>query len=201
MLFLLALWPFATMDSRRRRHAALAGTIILSAAAIYDMDVINGPEIIGALLVGGSVGLLLGRGWPRGRLMPLLTICTGCAAAGMLIAATAAWLNPYAFGLVEDESSGVATRHLLALAAVAVGGVGASICALTALFRRDRSGMMSLVLAVAMAGWSAAGLACLLENIGLLVAGGLAGAAGTGIGLRLCGGARGKGLADAEAHP
>ena len=36
LLFLLALWPFATMDSRRRRHAALAGTIILSAAAIYD---------------------------------------------------------------------------------------------------------------------------------------------------------------------
>lgn len=201
LLFLLALWPFATLAGHRRRHAAFAGTIILSAAAIYDMDVINGPEIIGALLAGGCFGLLLGRGWPRGRLMPLLTTCTGIAAAGMLFAAAAAWLNPYAFGLVEDGGFSIAARYLLALAGVTVGGVGALICALMALLRRDRSGMMLLVLAIAMAGWSAAALAFLLENIGLIVVGGLAGAAGTGVALRLCGGVGRKGLADAGAHP
>ena len=47
---------------------------MLSAAAVYDMDVLNGPEIIGALLIGGAVGLLLGREWPESRLTVLLTI-------------------------------------------------------------------------------------------------------------------------------
>ena len=201
LLFLFALWPFATLSSDRRRHAALAGTLILSAAAIYDMDVINGPQIIGALLAGGGFGLLLGREWPRDRLMPLIAICTGLAVAAMLCAAAAAWLNPYAFGLIDAGSIDVAVRHMLALAGVAAGGLGVLACALTALFRRDRSGMMPIILAIAMAGWSAAALAFLLENLGLVVAGGLAGAAGTGIALRLCGGAGPKGLADAGAHP
>ena len=200
LLFLFALWPFATLSRDSRRHAALAGTLILSAAAIYDMDVINGPQIIGALLAGGGFGLLLGREWPRDRLMPLIAICTGLAVAAMLCAA-AAWLNPYAFGLIDAGSIDVAVRHMLALAGVAAGGLGALACALTALFRRDRSGMMPIILAIAMAGWSAAALAFLLENLGLVVAGGLAGAAGTGIALRLCGGAGPKGLADAGAHP
>ena len=201
LLFLFALWPFATLSRDSRRHAALAGTLILSAGAIYDMDVINGPQIIGALLAGGGFGLLLGREWPRDRWMPLMAICTGFAAAAMLFTAAAAWLNPYAFGLIDAGSIDVAVRHMLALAGVAAGGLGALACALTALFRRDRSGMMPIILAIAMAGWSAAALAFLLENLGLVVAGGLAGAAGTGIALRLCGGAGPKGLADAGAHP
>ena len=201
LLFLFALWPFAAMTSDSRRHAALAGTLILSAGAIYDMDVINGPQIIGALLAGGGFGLLLGREWPRDRWMPLIAICTGLAVAAMLFAAAAAWLNPYAFGLIDAGSIDVAARHMLALAGVAAGGVGALVCALTALFRRDRSGKMPLVLAIALAGWSAVSLAFLLENLGLMAAGGLAGAAGTGIALRLCGGAGPKGLADTGAHP
>ena len=119
----------------------------------------------------------------------------------MLFAAAAAWLNPYAFGLVDEGSTGVAARHMLALAVVTMGGIGASICALIALLGGERSAVLLLVLAIAMAGWSAAALALLLENVGLLAAGGLSAAAGTGVALRICGGARGKGLADAGAHP
>ncbi|WP_176592743.1 NAD(P)(+) transhydrogenase (Re/Si-specific) subunit beta [Sphingobium sp. EM0848] len=52
-----------------------------------------------------------------------------------------------------------------------------------------------------LAGWAVAGSAFLLENMGMAVAGGLAGAAGTVLGLRLCGGAVRKGLADAGRHP
>ena len=201
LLFLGASWPSAIMSGQRRRHAALAGTIILSAVAVYDMDVINGPDIIGALIVGGGFGLLLGREWPRGRWMPLLTIFTGFSAAAMLCAAAAAWLNPYAFGLVDEGSTGVAARHMLALAVVTMGGIGASTCALGALLGGERSAVLLLVLAIAMAGWSAAALALLLENVGLLAAGGLSAAAGTGVALRICGGARGKGLADAGSRP
>ncbi|WP_097091015.1 hypothetical protein [Novosphingobium sp. Chol11] len=201
LLFLGASWPSAIMSGQTRRHAALVGTMILSAVAVYDMDVINGPDIIGALIVGGGFGLLLGREWPRGRWMPLLTIFTGFSAAAMLCAAAAAWLNPYAFGLVDEGSIGIAARHMLALAVVTMGGIGASTCALGALLGGERSAVLLLVLAIAMAGWSAAALALLLENVGLLAAGGLSAAAGTGVALRICGGARGKGLADAGSHP
>ena len=201
LLFLGASWPSAIMSGQRRRHAALAGTIILSAVAVYDMDVINGPDIIGALIVGGGFGLLLGREWPRGRWMPLLTIFTGFSAAAMLFAAAAAWLNPYAFGLVDEGSTGIAARYMLALAVVTMGGIGASICALIALLGGERSAVLLLVLAIAMAGWSVAALAFLLKNVGLLAAGGLSAAAGTGVALRICGGARGKGLADAGSRP
>nr|WP_245405714.1 NAD(P)(+) transhydrogenase (Re/Si-specific) subunit beta [Sphingobium sp. Sx8-8] len=52
-----------------------------------------------------------------------------------------------------------------------------------------------------MAGWAVAANAFLLENMGLAVAGGLAGAAGSLFALRLCVGVGRKGLADAGRHP
>lgn len=200
-LFVFALWPLGAVAGRRRCQAALAGTVILSAAAVYDMDVLNAPEIIGALLIGGAVGLLLGREWPESRLTVLLTIFAGFAGAAMISAAAAAWLNPFAFGLVDEGSADVATRHLLALGAVALAGSGACAAAVVALLRRGGGNMALLAISIGMVGWAAAAFAFLLENMGLAVAGGLGGAAGTGIALRLCGGARGKGLADAEARP
>lgn len=201
LLFLYALSPWRTAPGVRRRQAAVAGTVILSAAAVYDMDVINGPEIIAALLIGGAIGLLLGREWPGSRMMALLTTLAGFAGAAMAFAAVAAWHNPFAFGLVDEGGAEIATRHLLALAVTVLMGSGACIGGVVALLRRwDAVGVL-LALTIGMAGWSAAAMAILLENIGLVVAGGLAGTAGMVIALRICGGARGKGLADNRSRP
>lgn len=199
--FFVALWPYAGVAARWRPRAALAGTVILSAAAIYDMDVINGPEIVAALLAGGAVGLLGGREWPWSRLATLLAVLAGCAGAALLFAVLAARLNPYAFGLVDEDAVDIAMRYLLILAAVAVAGSGAGICAVAALLKREGVEMLLAALAIGMAGWSAAAMAFLLQNIGLVVAGGLAGAAGTGFALRLWDGPQGKGLADALDRP
>lgn len=199
--FFVALWPHAGVAAQWRPRAAVAGTVILSAAAIYDMDVINGPEIIAVLLAGSAVGWLAGREWLWSRLIALLAVFAGCAGAALLFAALAVRLNPYAFGLVDDDAADIATRYLLMLVAAVVAGGGACICAIAGLFRREGKERLLAALAVGMAGWSAAAMAFLLQNPGLLVAGGLAGAAGTGVALRLCGGPQGKGLADALDRP
>lgn len=201
LLFFYALWPSRTVVDGRRRHAAVAGTAILSAAAIYGMDVINGPEIVAALIIGGAIGLMLGREWPESRLFALLTIFAACSGAAMVCAAVAAWLNPFAFGLVDEGRTGIAARHLVALAVAAFAGWGACIGGAVAMLRRGKAGGALLAISIGLAGWSAAAMAFLLENMGLVVAGGLAGAAGTGIALRICGGVRGKGLADAGSRP
>lgn len=59
----------------------------------------------------------------------------------------------------------------------------------------------AMALVGALSGWAVAGTAFLMENMGMAVAGGLAGAAGSLFALRLCGGAGRKGLADAGRHP
>ena len=201
LLFLYALSPLRTLPGGIGRHAAVAGTVILSAAAVYDMDVINGPEIIAALLIGGAIGLLLGRGWPGSRMVALLTTLAGFAGAAMAFAGAAAWHDPFAFGLGDEGSADIATRHLFALAVAVLMGSGACIGGVFAQLRRGEADWVLLALTIGMAGWSAAAMAILLENIGLVVAGGLAGAAGTVIALRICGGARRKGLADARPRP
>ncbi|KXU31792.1 NADP transhydrogenase subunit beta [Sphingobium sp. AM] len=59
----------------------------------------------------------------------------------------------------------------------------------------------ALALVGGFAGWSLAASAFLMENMPMAVAGGLAGAAGSLFGARLCGGAGRKGLADAGRRP
>lgn len=58
-----------------------------------------------------------------------------------------------------------------------------------------------LALVGGFAGWAVAASAFLMENMPMAVAGGLAGAAGSLFGARLCGGAGRKGLADGERRP
>jgi len=59
----------------------------------------------------------------------------------------------------------------------------------------------ALALVGGFAGWAVAASAFLMENMAMAVAGGLAGAAGSLFGARLCGGAGRKGLADGGHRP
>lgn len=200
-LFFLSIWPSGGTPARRQRHAAAAGIVLLTAAAVYGMDFINMPEIIGALVIGAALGLLMGREWPHHGLFFLITGLAGLTGCAAICAAAAIWLNPYAFGLIDQGSDGVAMRHLLMLVITLLTGAIACGAAFIALIRRDVGGIAVLALAIGMAGWSAAALAFLLQNIGMVAAGGLAGAGGAGVALRLRGGARGLGLADAGRGP
>jgi H+-translocating NAD(P) transhydrogenase subunit beta len=201
LLFVLAIWRVGSLSARAQLHAAAAGVLLLCAAAAYGMDVINTPEIIGALVIGAAVGLLLAREWPGPRLISLMTSLVGLSGCAALCAAAAIWLNPYAFGLVAEGGDKVETRQALMLVLTMLAGGAASSLAITVGIRRSMAGPALLALTIAMAGWSAAALAFLLQNVGMVVAGGLAGAAGMGSALRICGRAHWKGLAEAGRRP
>ncbi|HEX7742041.1 MAG TPA: NAD(P)(+) transhydrogenase (Re/Si-specific) subunit beta [Sphingobium sp.] len=254
LLFLLSLWPPGGVPHRRHRHAAAAGGLILTGTALYAADVVNLPEIVGALGIGGAIGVMLGRELPAHRLPALLTALAGLVGLAAIAVAQAAWLNPYAFGLIDGSGDRIAPRAAIIvgvailmgamtcaggvaallgpptrlgrsilppLAVLAIAGLflaafvallappllwaGMAVAALSAflLARRafDAGDTALLALTGAMAGWSVAATAFLLENIGLVVAGGLAGSAGSVMAMRLYHAASGKGLADAQRHP
>ncbi|KFG91650.1 NAD(P) transhydrogenase beta subunit precursor [Sphingobium herbicidovorans NBRC 16415] len=201
LLFFLSLWPSDGTPARRQRNTAAAGIALLSAAAVYGMDFINMPEIVGALVIGAALGLLMAREWPYHRLFVLMTGFAGLAGSAAICAAAAVWLNPYAFGLIDQGSDGIATRHMVMLVMTMSTGAVACGAAFVALIGRGVSSAALLALAIGMAGWSAAALAFLLQNIGMVAAGGLAGAGGAVLALRLWGRARGRGIADTGRGP
>jgi len=199
LIFSLLAAPAAAKSTHN--HAAASGILLLGAAAVYDMDIINMPEIAGALVIGGAAGMMLAREWPAAALPMLMTTLLGMASGAEICSAIAIWLNPYAFGLVAEGSQDVVAYDKLTVLFVLMTAGMACILTLILGIRRNGRGSGMLCLAIGMVGWSASGLALLLQNEGLLVAGGLSGTAGFGIALRIFGGARPKGLADMGREP
>ncbi|HJT41250.1 MAG TPA: hypothetical protein VJ762_13035 [Sphingobium sp.] len=206
LLFLLPLWP-AAAAWRHRRHAAMAGIVLLGAATGYGMDVVNMPEIVGALVIGGAAGLLLGRELAPRHLPALMTMFAGLVALAMIAVAVAVALNPHAFGLTEEGSDRLTLASTLAIGlcvltgAIACVGAGAALAGATSAPSRDIGATALMAATGGMTGWSIAAAAFLLENMGLAAAGGVVGAAGTVLALRLRGKAWRKGLAEPERRP
>lgn len=150
LLFLSALWRRSAV--RWGRNCAFLGVLILGGIAVYSHDVMNLPEICGIGVIGCAVGLVLGREWPVGRLPGLLAGSAAMAGLAGTTAALGAFLNPHAFGLLDDMTdrmmSGAAgvMAIVLGLGAVAGGG-GVAIIGEARLFRgRAWMGCVSLAL-------------------------------------------------------
>jgi len=252
LLFGLSLWLAAGGQLRRGAHIGFAGVAVLGAVTLYSHDVMAMPQMCAALLAGGALGLLIGRGVPKAALPAWLGVFAGQAGLAALLVALAAWRNPHAFRLLDDATDGMVQG---AVAAMGLGaGFGAMACggAMTILRREGtwigpllfgcglamlaggmvrafahdpQLGVMgggigvgliaghglvkgalragvgpALAAAGGMAGWAVAACGFLLENMGLAVAGGLAGATASLFALRLCGWVGRKGLADAGRH-
>jgi len=248
LLFLLSFWS----PARQGSHAAMGGTLILAAATLYSVDVVNMPEVVGATVIGTAMGFGLARESPSRalpRLLAALAGSVGLAAIAMMLAIDR---NPFAFGLIAEGADKVAPVKALAVSLGAMLGSAASGGAATLLLDRAaarsplffclllvtagvsaamfvRSGQslwlwasvafagvagvligrrlvghgLSALLAMTagLGGWSVVATALLLENMGLAIAGGLAGSAGGVAALRLCRAASRKGLAHAQRRP
>jgi H+-translocating NAD(P) transhydrogenase subunit beta len=249
LLFLLSLWgPVA-----QGRHAAIGGILILVAVTLYNVDVVNLPEVVGAAVIGTVLGFALARELPMRVFPRLLGVLTGSIGTAVIAMLLAVERNSNAFGLAGEGSDMLAPNKAIALSLGAIMGAMAAtggavalldrpgrangwlLCCLplglaavpSALFvqsaetiwlwagivpagfagmlfgRRllDHGPTALLAMTCGMVGWSVAATAFLLENMGLAIAGGLAGSAGSVVTLRLCHGPSGKGLADARRHP
>lgn len=138
----------------------------------------GGMACAGAIvLLARRTGQQIGRrGWPARILSLALPV--------LMIAAMAQFgRQPSGLLLAACIGLGLLTGGRLTLA-MAVAGTGPA-----------------LALLGGMAGWSAAALGFMMENMAMAAGGGLAGAAGTVVALRLCGGPGRKGLADGDRRP
>lgn len=126
LLFLLSLARPAAGFGPRHRHAAMAGVLILAAAAVYGADIVNLPEIAGALVIGAAIGLLCGRELPVRLLPRMMQALAGATGGALACAALAIRFNPYAFGLLGEDRPDIALWREAALVIVLLAGVMAA---------------------------------------------------------------------------
>jgi NAD(P) transhydrogenase subunit beta len=203
-LFVVALWSARGDELPRAAWAALAGMAVLSAVTVYSHDVMALPKICVAVLLGSGMGLALGRSVPRSALPALVAGLIGQAGLGAAFLGIAGLRNPHAFGLLDAAGDHMLPEAAVEIALCVIFGALAAVGAVVLLRRgtsREGGFGPAMALIAALAGWAVAASAFLLDNIGMAVAGGLAGSAGTTFALRLCVGAGRKGLADAGARP
>ncbi|MFC3442140.1 hypothetical protein ACFOKF_13265 [Sphingobium rhizovicinum] len=158
-------------SGRRAGRVALLGVALASGGALYSHDVMNLPEMLGAIVVGGGLGLLLVRRAARRMLPILLRISQGLLGVAAVATAGAVWRNPGAFGLEGDG----AAMTLLAAAAL----IGMLVC-LGAIW----PGRVGALILSGGAGWAGALLGLAIGNSAMVIGGALAGVAGLSFVLR-----------------
>lgn len=170
-LFCLAL------HRRSPRHGsrlAMAGVAIAVAAAIYSHDVVNLPEIVAALVIGGSIGLLLARRCALAVLPRLVIVGQGLLGLAAMATGTAIVMNPGAFGLAGEGDGLVSGWCALPVFGAATGALLLARALWLAL-RRMPPGDTLLGVGT---GLATAALGFTLGNSAMVMAGGLAVSAG-----------------------
>jgi NAD/NADP transhydrogenase beta subunit len=164
---ILLFWGLWFRTGRHGNRWAMAGIVIGAAAAVYSHDVVNLPEMVSAVVIGGSIGLLLARRSAVAALPWLMVAGHGLLGVAAMAMAATLWRNPGAFGLTADD--GALLTVGFGLGAMTLGG------ALALAIGRRPGG---LVLLGSGAGWAAAALGFAIGNSAMVVAGGMAGVAG-----------------------
>lgn len=177
LLLFCALW---LRPVRTGNRMALAAVALAVAATLYSHDVVNLPEIVGALVIGGSIGLLLARRCASGALSWLVVAGHGLLGLAAMAIAAALYHNPFAFGLVGADGA-ITPGDGVMLAAGGAIGLVVLIGALSMAFRRTQAG---LAFVGSGAGWTTAALGFALGNGAMVVAGSLAGVAAWRFGWR-----------------
>lgn len=168
---------FMGLSLRSGRHGnrwAMAGIVTGAAAAVYSHDVVNLPEMVSAVVIGGCIGLLLVRRCAVATLPWLIVAGHGLLGVAAMAMAMTLRRNPGAFGLLGDDDA----MRPFAGAMLAAGlGMGAITLAggLFQIVGRRHGG---LALLSSGAGWAAAALGFAIDNSAMVVAGGMAGVAG-----------------------
>ncbi len=187
----------------------MAGMMVAGAVTLYSHDVMAMPQICAALITGGAVGLLLGRGVPRSALPALLTGLVGQAGLAAVFIGLAAWRNPHVFGVLDDVTDRPLVGAMVAIGATVTFGAMACAGAATTLRRggrqRKRKGRFAAAMLLATGGTlgafvanPATGLLLACVGIALLAGRGLAQRAldyGMGPAVALIGGLAGWAIA------
>ncbi len=164
LLLFLGLW---LRTGRHGNRWTMVGSVTASAAAVCSHDVVNLPEMVSAVVIGGSIGLLLARRSGVAALPWLMVVGHALLGVAAMAMAATLWRNPGAFGL---------TAHDGALLAVGFGLGATTLAGALALAFRRRLGGLALL--GSGAGFAAAALGFTIGNSAMVVGGGMAGVAG-----------------------
>lgn len=164
LLLFLGLWLRSGYHGNRW---TMAGIVTGAAAAVYSHDVVNLPEMVSAVVIGGGIGLLLARRSAVAALPWLMVAGHGLLGVAAMAMAATLWRNPGAFGLTADD--GALLTVGFALGAMTLAGA-------LALAIGRRPGGLALI--GSGAGFAAAALGFAIGNSAMVMGGGMAGVAG-----------------------
>src|SRR5688500_12073041 len=122
--FLIALRGLSSPESSRRgNRAGMAGMTIAVATTLVTHEIASLPEILGAIAVGGLIGIVTARRIAMTAMPQLVAAFHSLVGLAAVLVAAAAFLNPEAFGIaVAGEISPVSRIEM---------GLGVAIGAIT----------------------------------------------------------------------
>jgi NAD(P) transhydrogenase subunit beta len=123
--FILALRGLSSPDSSRRgNRIGMAGMTIAVATTLAIHQIASLPEIIGAMAIGGGVGLVTARKIQMTAMPQLVAAFHSLVGMAAVLVGAAAYLNPDAFGIAD------AAGHILTVSRIEM-GLGVAIGAIT----------------------------------------------------------------------
>jgi len=104
--FILALRGLSSPESSRRGNRfGMVGMAIAVATTLAIHEVASLPEIVGAILVGGSIGLVTARKIQMTAMPQLVAAFHSLVGLAAVLVGVSAFLNPAAFGLLIEQGS------------------------------------------------------------------------------------------------
>ncbi|MGE4322350.1 MAG: NAD(P)(+) transhydrogenase (Re/Si-specific) subunit beta [Sphingobium sp.] len=126
VFFILALRGLSSpASSRTGNRFGMAGMAIAIATTLFTHDVLNLPEIIGAIIVGGGIGFLIARKIAMTDMPQLVAAFHSLVGLAAVLVGAAAYLNPGAFGIAD-----LVTNEIYNVSRIEL-GLGVAIGAIT----------------------------------------------------------------------
>jgi H+-translocating NAD(P) transhydrogenase subunit beta len=121
--FILALRGLSSPESSRRgNRAGMIGMAIAVATTLSIHEIASLPEIVGAILIGGGIGLVTARKIQMTAMPQLVAAFHSLVGMAAVLVGVAAFLNPDAFGILGPEGIHQVSRVEMGLG-VAIGAI------------------------------------------------------------------------------
>jgi len=121
--FILALRGLSSPEtSRRGNRAGMVGMAIAVATTLATHDIASIPEIIGAVLIGGGIGLVTARKIQMTAMPQLVAAFHSLVGMAAVLVGAAAFLNPGAYGILGPDGIHQLSRVEMGLG-VAIGAI------------------------------------------------------------------------------
>src|SRR5438270_4216548 len=121
--FILALRGLSSPESSRRgNYTGIVGMAIAIATTLTVHKIASLPEIVGAMLVGGGIGLVTARKIQMTAMPQLVAAFHSLVGMAAVLVGAAAFLNPGAYGILGPEGIHQVSRVEMGLG-VAIGAI------------------------------------------------------------------------------